>query len=71
MDVPGLTFGLKALIGSGGYSPEDVCDVMDIMKSGRWDIERIITREFPWEQLPEAIETARIPSNAPNVVIHF
>lgn len=71
MDILGLTFGQKALIGSGGYTPEDVCDVMDIMKSGRWDIERIITHEFPWEKLPEAIETASVPANALNVVIHF
>lgn len=71
VDILGLTFGQKSLTGSGGYTPEDVRDVMEMMKSGRWDIEKIITHEYAWEQLPDAIETASDPEKALNVIIHF
>lgn len=43
-----LTYASKAIIGSGGYRPDDVADVMDIMKSHRWDIEKIITDEYAY-----------------------
>jgi threonine dehydrogenase-like Zn-dependent dehydrogenase len=71
VDILGLTFGQKSLTGSGGYSPEDVRDIMEIMKSGKWDIEQIITDEFAWESLPQAIERASDTEHALNVIIHF
>jgi len=58
VDVLGMTFGQLALIRSGGYTPDDVRDVMSIMESGEWDIESLITHEYPWEQLEEAIQMA-------------
>ena len=71
VDVLGMTFGQLAIIGSGGYMPEDVRDVMTIMESGRWDIERLITHEYPWEQLEEAIQMAGQPEKALNVLIRY
>ena len=71
VDILALTFAQHALIGSGGYKPEDVKDVMTIMESGKWDIKSIITHEFCWEQLPHAIETAGDVDNALNVVIKY
>lgn len=71
VDVLGMTYSQHALIGSGGYMEEDVQDVMRIMESGKWDIESIITHEFPWEKLPEAIETASDIEHSLNVVIHY
>lgn len=71
LDLLHLTYAQKAVIGSGGYMPEDVCDVMEIMKSGRWDTEKIITHEFPLFSLPEAIKKASDTENAFNVVINF
>lgn len=71
MDILGLTFGQKAVIGSGGYSPQDVLDVMEIMKSGRWDIEALITHEFSLTELDKAIEQAADVERALNVIIHF
>lgn len=71
VDILSMTFAQHALIGSGGYFPEDVWDVMQIMKSGRWDIESIITHEYPWEKLPEAIEQASRVEEALNVVIYY
>lgn len=71
VDVLAMTYAQQALIGSGGYFPEDVRDVMQMMASGRWDIGRLITHEFPWEQLPEAIEQASRVDEALNVVIRY
>ena len=34
----------QSMIGSGGYMPEDV---QEIMSCGKWDLECIITHEFP------------------------
>lgn len=71
VNVLGMTFGQLAIIGSGGYTPDDVKDVMAIMESGRWDIERIITHEYPLEQLEEAIKMAGNTDEALNVVIKY
>lgn len=71
VDILSMTFAQHALIGSGGYFPEDVIDVMKIMESGRWDVESIITHEFPWEQLPQAMEKAAQVDESLSVVIHY
>lgn len=71
VDVLSMTYSQHALIGSGGYFPEDVKDVMTIMAGGKWDIGSIITHEYPWEQLPQAIEKASQVDEALNVVIRY
>lgn len=71
VDVLEMTYSQHALIGSGGYMPEDVRDVMDMMASGRWDVGSIITDEFPQEHLPQAIERAADVDHALNVVIRY
>lgn len=49
--------------------PEDVADVQEMMSCGRWDIEQIITHEFPLEQLETAIRTASNVQSSGNVVV--
>lgn len=71
LDLLHMTYAQKSIIGSGGYFPEDVKDVMSIMASGKWDLESIITQEFPLEQISEAIRTAADPDKAFNVTIRF
>lgn len=71
IDFLGLTFGQKSVIGSGGYTPEDVYDVMNIMKSGKWNIEKLITDEYILDDLSLAIEKASNPDNSLNVVIKY
>lgn len=71
LDLLHMTYSQKSIIGSGGYMPEDVRDVMSIMESCRWNIESIITHEFPLEQIGKAIETAADTNNAFNVTIKF
>lgn len=71
IDVLGLTFGQKSLTGRGGYTPEDVRDVMEIMCFGRWCIEKLITHEFPLNQLEQALMTTPDTDMACNVIIDF
>lgn len=71
LDLLHLTYASKSIIGSGGYMPEDVKDVMNIMESGRWNIERIITHEFSLNQIKEALETASNAEQALKVMITF
>lgn len=66
VDILGLTFGQKSITGSGGYFPEDVRDVMEMMKSGRWEIEKIITQEYKLDDLSSAIEKATDTDSALN-----
>ena len=50
---------------------EDVVDVMDIMKSKKWNIESIITYEFSLDNIKKAIQTASDSQKSLNVVIKF
>ena len=49
--------------------PEDVYDVQKTMASGNWNLESIITHEFPLDQLEAAIRTAADPQHSGSVVI--
>lgn len=71
LDMLHLTYSQKAIIGSGGYMPEDVMDVMNIMKSNRWPLEKMITHEYPLLQLEDAIRKASDVNSALNVTINF
>lgn len=66
-----LTYSSQSIIGSGGYMPEDVKDVQQIMAGGRWNIERIITQEFPLQQIQEALEATSDINKSLNVVVKF
>ena len=59
------------MIGSGGYFPEDVRDVLEIMSSDRWELEKMITHEFSIDEIDRAIQTASDSSNSLNVTIRF
>lgn len=71
IDLLHMTYAQQSIIGSGGYMPEDVTDVQDMMTSGRWNLESIITHEFPLENLKDAIRTASDVNHAGNVVVRM
>lgn len=71
VDVLEMTYSQHALIGSGGYNPQDVEDVIAVMVQKKWDIESIITDEFPQEQITQAIERTADVDHALNVVIRY
>jgi threonine dehydrogenase-like Zn-dependent dehydrogenase len=66
-----LTYGQKSIIGSGGYFPEDVKDVMAYMESGKFNIASIITHEFALKDIVKAFEVASNPNDTLKVVINF
>lgn len=70
LDILHLTYAQKSIIGSGGYMPEDVRDVMSLMESGAYDIASIITHEFPLDEISRAIATAADTEHALNVIIN-
>ena len=55
-----VTYGGLTIKGSPGYDFEDVARAMEIMKSGKYDIESLVSHTFPLEQLEEAIQTAAV-----------
>ena len=71
IDLLHMTYAQQSIIGSGGYLPEDVQDVLYIMEKGKWNVESIITHQFPIDRIPEAIETASDSDHAFNVIIDF
>ncbi|MBD9726568.1 zinc-binding dehydrogenase [Streptomyces caniscabiei] len=71
IDLAKLAYSQHSAIGSGGHQPEDVVTVMEIMESGRFDIESIITHEFPLDEIVKAIETAGDVHTALNVVVKY
>lgn len=71
LDLLHLTYSQKSIIGSGGYMPEDVADVFSVMQSNRWNIEKIITHEYPIEELENALNIASNYNEAFNVIINF
>lgn len=71
VDFVELSFSQKSLIGSGGYMPEDVRDVLNVMESHRWDIREMITHEFTLDDLESALRTAGDAGQSLNVQITF
>lgn len=71
IDLLHMTYSQQSIIGSGGYMPQDVWNVQRIMTCGRWNMESIITHEFPLEQPETAIRTAADVEHAGNVVIRM
>lgn len=70
VDLLHLTYAQKSIIGSGGYMPEDVRDVMRLMEQGDVNLETLITHELPLSQLSQALETAADTCRSLNVVIN-
>ena len=71
IDLLHMTYAQQSIIGSGGYMPEDVADVQAIMSCGKWNLESIITHEFPLVELEQAIRTAGDVDRAGNVVVRM
>lgn len=66
-----LMFASQRIQGSGGYTDQSVRQAMEIMESGQFDLEQLITQEYPLEQLEEAIQKAAASSQSLKVVIRF
>lgn len=69
IDLLHMTYAQQMIIGSGGYMPEDVWDVQEIMSCGKWNLEQIITHEYSLDELEQAIRMAGDVNHAGNVVV--
>lgn len=70
-NILALTFASKTIQGSGGYTPAEVDLVLDIMRSGEFDLEQLVTQEYPLEKLEEGIIKAATSSESLKVMIKF
>lgn len=69
IDLLHMTYAQQSIIGSGGYMPEDVHDVMNIMSQRPTDLLKLITHEFELCELEKAIRKASDPESAGSVII--
>ena len=72
VDLRAFTFGVLSLQGTGGYTPEEVQQAMDVLKSDRWDVENYyVTHILPHDQFPEAMQLACDSSKSLKVIIKY
>ncbi len=66
-----MIFASQSLIGSGGYRPDDVSTVFDILKENQNEIAKMVTNVYPWENLVSAIEEASDPMKVMNIQVKY
>ena len=71
VDMLQMIYASQSLIGSGGYTPQEVHDVMDVMSKHKWNIESIITDEFCLNDLKKALYQASDTEHSLNVIINM
>ena len=71
VNVLALTYASKRLQGSGGYQPQDVELCLDIMRSGKFDLEQLVTQVYPHDQLEDAIKKASVTSESLKVMVRY
>jgi 2-desacetyl-2-hydroxyethyl bacteriochlorophyllide A dehydrogenase len=71
VDLVALTYGQLEMIGSGGYDPEDVAFVLELMASQEFDLEPIVTHQYSLDEISAAIEKAADVHSALHVSIAY
>ena len=71
IDLTKLAYSSVTLRGAGGYLPEDVQPVLDIMGSGRYKLDSMISATFPFSHFDEAMEYCQINPNCFKCQIDF
>ena len=71
IDLLPLTYRGLSIKGSPGYDMQDVALAMEIMKSGQFDIECLVSHTYPHDKLEEAIQTAATTSISQKVLITY
>ena len=66
-----LLYASQRIQGSGGYTDQSVRLSMEIMCSGEFNLNRLITQEYPHEKLEEAIKKAAASSESMKVMIRY
>ena len=71
INLTGMVYSGLTIKGSPGYTPDDVAFVMDMMKSGKYDLESLVSHTFPLDQLEEAIQTSSRSGESEKVLIVY
>lgn len=66
-----LLYASWRIQGSGGYTDQSVRISMEIMRSGKFELDRLITQEYPLENLEEAIRKAGTSGESMKVLIRY
>lgn len=66
-----LLYASQRIQGSGGYTDQSVRLSMEIMSSGKFELDRLITQEYPHAKLEEAIKKAGTSSESMKVLIRY
>ena len=71
IDLLTLTYNQQVIVGSAGYDMDDVRDVLNMMKSKKFNLETIITHEYQQDDLEQAIFKAMDANETLKVVIKY
>lgn len=72
IDWVGVSFSNWHIHGCGSAGTEDMLpEIVEMMKSGRYDLPSLVTHEFKVDRIEEAIEQAARPDEAQKVCISF
>ena len=66
-----IIFTSQSLIGSGGYRPDDVSTVFDILQENQNEVAKMVTKVYPWKDLVSAIEEASDPMKVMNIQVKY
>ncbi len=72
LDLAQVAFNNWHIHGCGSHSTEEMWpEILDMMRSGRFDLAALITHEFPLERITEALDQAGRADEAQKVCITF
>ena len=66
-----IIFTSQSLIGSGGYRPDDVSTVFDILQENQNEVAKMVTKVYPWKDFGAAIEEASDPMKVMNIQVKY
>jgi threonine dehydrogenase-like Zn-dependent dehydrogenase len=72
IDLAAVAFNNWHIHGCGDGATEEMWpDILEMMRSGRFDLASLVTHEFPIERITEALDLAGRPDEAQKVCISF
>ncbi|WP_057769119.1 zinc-dependent alcohol dehydrogenase [Lactobacillus selangorensis] len=71
LDFLELIYSSKSLGGSGGYRPQDVHTVLQIMSQQNEQLDQIITKEVDWAHLEQGIQAATDVNHHLKVLVNY
>lgn len=66
-----IIFTSQSLISSGGYRPDDVSTVFDILQENQNEVAKMVTKVYPWKDFGSTIEEASDPMKVINIQVKY